>query len=82
MPERRPLKPRAFARPNGTEQIVVPGYAAQQRLDALAPPSQAGTPTVAAAELLAQISNFDCWHVLLQTRVEGTRRRRTSVVFS
>jgi 23S rRNA pseudouridine1911/1915/1917 synthase len=34
MPERRPLKPRAFARPNGTEQIIVPGYAAHQRLDA------------------------------------------------
>ena len=34
MPERLPLKPRAFARPNGTEQIVVPAYAAHQRLDA------------------------------------------------
>lgn len=34
MHERRPLKPRAFASPNGTEQIVVPPYAAHQRLDA------------------------------------------------
>ncbi len=34
MPERLPLKPRAVVRPNGTEQIDVPGYAARQRLDA------------------------------------------------
>ena len=34
MPERRPLKPYVQVRPNGTEQIEVPGYAAHQRLDA------------------------------------------------
>jgi 23S rRNA pseudouridine1911/1915/1917 synthase len=33
MPERLPLKPRLLVRPNGTEQIEVPGYAAHQRLD-------------------------------------------------
>jgi 23S rRNA-/tRNA-specific pseudouridylate synthase len=34
MPERRPLRPRRVVRPNGTEQIDVPGYGAQMRLDA------------------------------------------------
>ena len=34
MPERRPLKPRYLTRPNGMEQIIVPGYGAHMRLDA------------------------------------------------
>ena len=34
MPERLPLKPRHLLRPSGLEQIVVPGYGAQMRLDA------------------------------------------------
>jgi 23S rRNA pseudouridine1911/1915/1917 synthase len=34
MPERRPLKPRHLLRPSGLEQIVVPSYGAQMRLDA------------------------------------------------
>jgi len=34
MPERRPLRPRHVTRPNGLEQIVVPGYGSRMRLDA------------------------------------------------
>jgi len=34
MPERRPLRPRHQLRPNGLEQIEVPGYGARMRLDA------------------------------------------------
>ena len=53
-----------------------------QCLDPLAAAAQAGALAVTAAELLAQLLDFDCGHVLLQTRFAGTRRRRTSVVVS
>ena len=52
-----------------------------QRLDALAAAAQAGALAVAAAELLAQVVNFYCGHVLLQTRLEGTRNWRTRRCF-
>ena len=44
-----------------------------QRVDALAFAAQAGATSVAAAELLAQVLDFYCGHVLLQTRFAGTR---------
>ena len=49
---------------------------AAQGLDALAAAAQAGALAVAAAELLAQVVDFYCGHVLLQTRLEGTRNWR------
>src|SRR5262249_52034349 len=52
-----------------------------QRLDAFAATPQAGPPTVRAAELLAQVLDFYCGHVLLQTRFEGMRNRRACLCF-
>src|SRR4029450_3323238 len=56
------------------------GHSAQS-LDALAAAAQAGATPVAAAELLAQVLDFYCGHVLLHTRLEGTRNWRARRCF-
>src|SRR5688572_422681 len=54
---------------------------AAERIYPLATPAQARALTVAAAELLAPVVDFDCVHVLLLTRLEGTRNWRARRCF-
>ena len=79
-PDQRRL-PRAVLAEDGDTLAArdVEGDAAQG-VDPLAAAAQAGALAVATAELLAQVVDFDCRHVLLQTRHEGTRKRRTSLL--
>ena len=51
---------------------------AAERIDPFAAAAQAGARAVATAELLAQVLDFNCRHLLLQTRLEGTPNRRTA----